>query len=94
MQFIRQIIKIPNMLRRRIMVLIDRDYIRKKIAKRSGKCRKCGQCCTGCRHLGKDKLCKAYKKRPAIVCHQQFPIDSLDQKVWGVKNCGYRFKKH
>jgi len=93
MQIIRSIIKIPNMLRRRIMILVDKDYISKKLAKRRGRCRKCGQCCIGCRHLDKDKLCKTYGNRPAL-CHQQFPIDSLDQNVWGVKDCGYRFEKH
>ena len=89
----RELIKIPNRLRRKFMEAVDRDYIPKKLALRKGKCRKCGQCCLGCRFWDeKTGLCKTYNKRPWF-CHKDFPIDKLDLKVFGVKNCGYKFDK-
>jgi hypothetical protein len=79
------------MLRRKFMETVDRDYISKKLALRKGKCLKCGKCCLGCKYLDeKTKKCKVYKNRP-WYCHKDFPIDNLDLKVFGVKNCGYRF---
>jgi Fe-S-cluster containining protein len=72
------------------MQQINKDYIKNKIEKRKGRCKRCGECCKGCKHLDKTKICKIYNKRP-FYCHKQFPIDRLDQKVFRVKNCGYSF---
>jgi len=70
---------------------IDKTYLNKKLEKRKGKCKKCGQCCKYCKLLDKNtKLCKVYKNRP-ILCYKDFPLDKLDQKVWNVNNCGYLF---
>jgi len=33
------------------MQLIDKNYIKNKLAKRRGKCKKCGSCCKSCRFL-------------------------------------------
>jgi len=73
------------------MMIIDKDYISKKLAKRQGQCLKCGQCCRGCKHL-KDNLCLVYENRP-FYCHQDFPIDQQDLDAFGIKNCGYSFEK-
>ena len=84
-------LKLINKLRRNFMELISKDYIKNKIKKRKGKCKKCGECCRGCNHLEKTNLCRTYKKRP-FYCHKNFPIDQLDQKVFRIKNCGYSFE--
>jgi hypothetical protein len=85
-------LKLGNKIRRGIMSSIDKSYISKKLKLRSGKCLKCGQCCMGCKCLDSEtKKCKVYDNRPSF-CHRDFPIDELDKKVFGVKNCGYRFK--
>ena len=83
-------LKLLNKLRREINKILNKDYIKNKLKKRKGNCKKCGQCCKGCKHLDKKNLCKTYGNRP-FYCHQQFPIDKLDQKVFRVKNCGYKF---
>ncbi len=76
------------------MSLIDRNYIKNKLKRRYGKCKKCGQCCKGCIFLDKKtKLCKVYKHRNWIFCYKEFPLDEEEQKAWGVKNCGYKFRK-
>ena len=85
-------LKLINKLRRNSMQLIDKNYIKNKLKKRKGKCKKCGKCCKGCKHLNKENLCKTYKNRP-FYCHKEFPIDKLDQKIFNIKNCGYKFKK-
>jgi len=73
------------------MQLIDKDYIKKKLVKRKGKCKKCGKCCIGCKHLDKKtKLCKVYESRPWF-CYKDFPLDNTDKWIWNVKNCGYSF---
>ncbi|MCX8158990.1 MAG: hypothetical protein N3D20_01725 [Candidatus Pacearchaeota archaeon] len=91
------LLKILNKLRRKIMLLINKDYVIKKIVKRRGKCLKCGKCCIGCEYLNKKtRLCKVYKNRPNW-CHKDFPIDEFDKVVFGVRNnCGYWFdeQKH
>lgn len=85
-------LKIFNKLRREINKLINKNYVKNKLKKRESYCKKCGQCCKGCKHLDKKtNLCKTYNHRP-FYCHQDFPIDNLDQKVFKVKNCGYNFK--
>ncbi|OGJ12413.1 hypothetical protein A3K82_02615 [Candidatus Pacearchaeota archaeon RBG_19FT_COMBO_34_9] len=87
----RGILKTINALRRRIMQLINNNYIKNKLAKRRGKCRKCGKCCRHCKFLNREtKLCKVYKKSP-WNCHKDFPLDKLDQKIWNIKDCGYSF---
>jgi len=86
------LLKAPTKAARKFMQLIDHDYLKKKLAKRNGKCRKCGQCCGNCRFLDKKtRLCKRYTKRP-WTCYKEFPLDKLDKKTWGVKNCGYKFR--
>ena len=89
----KELLKPLNKVRRSFMQLVDKDYISKKIAKRGGKCMKCGKCCNGCRFLDeKTNLCKVYGSRPGISCYIEFPLDRLDQKIFGVeKTCGYRF---
>jgi len=85
--------RLPLVLIRSLMQFFSKDYIKNKLKKRKGKCKKCGQCCRGCRHLDKKtKLCKTYKNRP-LLCYKEFPLGRLDQKIWNVKNCGYRFEK-
>lgn len=87
----RILIIIPNKLRRFIMKLVDKDYLKNKLNKRKGECKRCGQCCKGCNFLDKNtNLCIKYENRP-FYCHKDFPIDKLDQKIIGVKNCGYNF---
>jgi hypothetical protein len=88
-----EILKPINVLTRRLIQLTSKNYIKKKLQKRIGKCNQCGKCCTGCRHLDKKtKLCKIYNKRN-FMCYKEFPLDDLDKKIWNVKNCGYKFKK-
>jgi hypothetical protein len=87
-----ELLKLPNKLRREFMKLLDNDYIKKKLQKRKGLCKKCGQCCKGCKHLGKDNLCKTYDNRP-WTCYKDFPLDNLDKKIWQVRNCGYSFEE-
>lgn len=83
--------KLLNKLRREINKILNKNYIKNKLKKRKGYCKKCGQCCKGCKHLDKKtNLCKTYENRP-FYCHRQFPIDKLDQKIFKVKNCGYSF---
>lgn len=85
------LLKIPNKLRREFMQFIDKNYLNKKLSKRKGQCKKCGQCCMNCKFLDKKtNLCKTYENRPWF-CHKDFPLDKLDQKVWKIKNCGYNF---
>lgn len=73
------------------MKTIDKNYVNKKINKRTGQCKKCGKCCEDCEFLDKKtKLCKTYENRPWF-CYKEFPLDKLDLKIWNIKNCGYRF---
>lgn len=74
--------------------VFDKDYIKKKIKKRRGKCKKCGKCCRGCFFLDKKiKLCRIYNSRPGLFCYREFPLDKRDQELWQVeKTCGYSFK--
>lgn len=78
---------------RGLFQLADRNYIKNKLAKRRGKCKKCGECCKGCIFLNKrTNLCKIYTNRPRLFCYKEFPLDKLDQKIWGVEGkCGYSF---
>jgi hypothetical protein len=87
---IRSFLKVFNRLRREFMKLIDKDFLDKKLRKRKGFCNKCGDCCKGCKYL-KDKKCIVYNNRPWF-CYKEFPLDRLDQKIWGVKNCSYWFE--
>jgi len=81
-------------IRRGILFLFNRAYFENKLAKRKGKCKKCGKCCEGCMYLDKKtKLCKIYNKRPCFVCHKDFPLDKVDLWLWNIKDCGYRFEK-
>ena len=82
-------LKLFNWLRRNIIKLIYPNYINKKILKRKGECRMCGDCCKGCKYL-KNNKCLVYEKRPGF-CNKDFPIDNFDKKVFRVKNCGYWF---
>ncbi|MFA5856165.1 MAG: hypothetical protein WC867_02335 [Candidatus Pacearchaeota archaeon] len=87
----RDLLKAGNRLRRIFFKKIKKDYIKNKLEKRKGYCKKCGDCCKGCKHLSKENLCLVYDKRP-WWCHKEFPIDKIDQKVFNVKRCGYNFK--
>ena len=83
-----------SVLFKRTMQLIDKNYLKNKLKKRTGKCKKCSKCCGNCRHLNKQtKLCKIYNKRPIFFCYKEFPLDKSDQKLWNVTNCRYKFKK-
>jgi len=85
------LLKLPNRLRRNFMQIIDKNYLSKKLSNRSGECLKCGQCCRGCKYFDVEtKLCKVYENRQWF-CHRDFPIDKLDQKIFKVKDCGYKF---
>ena len=91
MKLWRSFLKLPNKVRREFMQVVDSNYLDKKLRVRKGECLKCGKCCGGCKYLDIDtKLCKVYDKRPGF-CHQNFPIDKIDQQVFGVKDCGYSF---
>ena len=86
------ILKFLNFLRRNFMKLVDKNYVEKKLSRRKGKCRRCGKCCEGCKFLNKQKkLCSVYNNRPKILCHNDFPLDELDKKIWKIKRCGYSF---
>lgn len=70
---------------------LDKEYYNKKLERRVGNCKNCGECCKGCKYLDPlTKLCTTYHNRP-WYCHKEFPIDEQDQYVFGVKNCGYSF---
>lgn len=87
-----KLLKLPNRIRRKVMQAVDKSYIDKKFAKRKGECLKCGKCCGKCKHLDEGtKLCRVYDERPWF-CHRDFPIDKMDQKVFGVRDCGYNFE--
>jgi len=90
---LRELAKIETILERRRRLFFDKNYIKNKLKKRRGKCKKCGQCCRGCFFLDKKtNLCRTYKRRP-FFCYKDFPIDKRDQEAWCVKNCGYSFIK-
>jgi len=87
----RVLLKPFNRLRREIMQLVNKDYIKNKLKKRKGRCKKCGECCKGCKFLDKKtRLCKTYNNRPWL-CYKEFPLDNLDKWVWKAKNCGFDF---
>ncbi len=87
----RFLLKPFNRLRREVMNFFDKDYIKRKLEERKGRCKRCGECCKGCKFLDdKTKLCKTYSNRPWL-CYKKFPLDKLDQWIWNVKNCGYSF---
>lgn len=87
----RELLKPLNFLRRKINGLVDKHYTEKKLKKRRGKCKKCGRCCAGCIYLDKKtNLCKTYNNRP-FLCYKNFPLDKIDQKIWGIEDCGYSF---
>ncbi len=86
----RDLLKGLNRVRRMVGVLIDKDYIKKKIKKRKGQCNRCGECCKRCKYLKKNK-CVIYNKR-LWFCYKEFPLDKFDILIFGVKKCGYRFQ--
>jgi hypothetical protein len=90
---VRSVLKFPDKVGRKLLQLVDNDYLKNKLAKRSGECKRCGDCCGNCRFLDKKTmLCKVYDNRPWL-CYKEFPLDKLDQKIWQVKNCGFSFKE-
>ena len=99
MKNIKGLLKPVNRYRRYMLIASNPDYVKNQLAKRKGKCLKCGKCCEGCEFLDKKtNLCKIYKDRPKTCkdkswfCFKEFPLDKIDQKIWGVeKTCGYRF---
>jgi len=95
MGILREYAKVLDYWRRELIQKFNKNYLKNKLKKRRGKCKKCGKCCEGCTYLDKEtKLCHHYRDRPALSCHKDFPLDKADQKLFGVeKTCGYRFKK-
>jgi len=86
--------KLSSVLKRNIIPIFDKDYVQKKLSKRRGECRRCGQCCRGCPFLDvQTMLCKTYDHRPVGVCFKEFPLEEKDQRAWGVKGCGFFFDK-
>jgi hypothetical protein len=83
-------IKLLNRLRREFFKMFNSEFYFDKLKKRIGNCKQCGECCIGCKYL-KNNKCSVYNNRPWF-CYKEFPLDKLDQKVFGVKNCGYSFK--
>jgi len=83
-------IKLLNRLRREFSKMFNSNFYLDKLKNRRGNCKRCGECCIGCKYL-KNNLCTTYDNRPWF-CYKEFPLDRLDQKVFGVKNCGYSFK--
>jgi hypothetical protein len=84
------LIKGLNRVKRIVMVVIKKDYIKNKLKKRKGNCKRCGDCCRGCKYFQVDK-CLVYDKRPWF-CYKEFPLSRFDQKIFNVKNCGYKFE--
>ncbi len=72
-------------IRRRIIVFFFKDYVKKSLTKRKGKCENCGACCAKikCRHLSKDKKCKIFEN-VGYFC-KVFPIDETDIKSNSLK---------
>ena len=86
------LLKFPDKLIRKLILLFDKDYVKKKIGRRKGSCKKCGECCGNCRFLdSKTRLCKVYNKRP-WTCYKDFPLDDMDKRIWAVEKCGYKFR--
>jgi hypothetical protein len=82
--------KIANKFRRILMQKINPNYLKNKLSKRKGKCKRCGECCKGCGYFKVNK-CLIYENRP-FWCYKEFPMDNMDQRIFNVKNCGYNFK--
>ncbi len=60
---------------------------------RKGKCKKCGKCCEGCRHLDKKTmLCEIYEKRHKY-CEEcgKSHMNCMGYPFKPRKGCGYRF---
>ena len=93
-EIINETMKVVDGYRKFLFQKFDKNYTKKKLRKRKGKCLKCGKCCEGCFYLNKKThLCKIYKTRPRWMCYKEFPLDKLDQKLWHVeKCCGYKFE--
>jgi len=90
-ELIKELLKFPNFVRRKFMQLMNRNYVKNKLEKRKGECKKCSECCKGCRYLDKQtRLCRIYNNRPWL-CYKDFPLDKSDKKIWKVKDCGYCF---
>lgn len=90
----RELLKPLDYFRREFIYFFYKDYYKNKLKKRNGKCKKCGKCCGDCFYLNeKTNLCKIYKKRPAFLCHKDFPLDNVDLWLWDIKDCGYSFIK-
>lgn len=78
---------------RKLIRLLDKDYLAKKLERRQGRCKRCGECCKKCRLLDKKtRLCTTYENRPWL-CYKEFPLDEFDKKLWDTKDCGYCFDK-
>jgi hypothetical protein len=89
----KELLKPIDRISKEFMKLADKNYVNKKLKNREGKCLKCGQCCKRCRFLDKEtNLCRVYDSRP-LMCHKDFPLDKTEQWIWGVKGCGYSFKR-
>lgn len=80
-------------IRRTILYLLFPIYVRNSLGKRKGECKNCGKCCGDCTCMDENNRCKIYNTRPEIFCLKEFPIDRLQLKLWGIKDCGYYWDK-
>jgi tetratricopeptide (TPR) repeat protein len=86
-------------LRRFYLHTLNRDYVRRNLARRRGECSRCGACCRlmfECSHLddvGEISACVRHETRH-MNC-RAFPVDERDladrDLVNGKAPCGYRF---
>jgi hypothetical protein len=81
-----------NLAGKRLLGILDADYVEKRLELRRGECLRCGACCRTCSHLDiETHLCKTYSDRP-WYCNRDFPLDRVDQMAFRVEaRCGYRF---
>ncbi|MGA2682812.1 MAG: hypothetical protein ABSF44_13550 [Candidatus Bathyarchaeia archaeon] len=92
MSNLKRLLRTPTAATRLFMMTIDKNYLKKKLAKRTGKCLHCGDCCVNCHFLDSGKLCKVYSNRP-FLCYKEFPVGKFDQYMWNVRRCGYEFNE-
>jgi len=94
-QFIKELNRFCTFKFKQFCIRLNKNYLKNRLAKRIGKCKRCGKCCEGCSFLDKQtRLCTIYENRPGSFCYRDLPLSRRDQKVWGVeKVCGYSFKE-
>lgn len=84
--------------RRRYLIYFRKDYVKKSLSSRKGKCNRC-PCChtrglfskTGkCKYLVNNS-CSIYNTSIDYLC-KIYPIDEKDKTPFSKKNCGYHWK--